>query len=220
MRRKTAAAPEQLDPGPSHPGVAWKRAHEVVAQSRCAGGARGGGAVRGGNPGREAAARATSSPWMLAGLLYLGSGIGLGLYRLIRRPARVRLERHDLLPLGGACSSADVVGPGAADVRTGRDAGIRRVSAPQRGRSRDRPAGVVRLQGEFRPPDRARHGRDRRGRGRAVVAGPGRLRGHLADRWRSSARAWRGASTTTSPARWRCTTRRGSRRSKASSPDR
>ena len=42
------------------------------------------------------------SPWMLAGLLYLGSGLGLGLYRLIARPGRVRLARTELLPLIGA----------------------------------------------------------------------------------------------------------------------
>ena len=51
------------------------------------------------------------SPWMLAGLLYLGSGIGLGVYRLIRRAPRVRLERHDLLPLTGAVFFGGVVGP-------------------------------------------------------------------------------------------------------------
>lgn len=33
----------------------------------------------------------TVSPWLLAGLLYLGSGIGLTLYRLITRPAAVSL---------------------------------------------------------------------------------------------------------------------------------
>ena len=48
---------------------------------------------------------------MLAGLLYLGSGIGLGVYRLIRRAPRVRLERHDLLPLTGAVFFGGVVGP-------------------------------------------------------------------------------------------------------------
>ena len=31
------------------------------------------------------------SPWLLAGLLYLGSGVGLGLYRLVGRAPRVRL---------------------------------------------------------------------------------------------------------------------------------
>ncbi|WP_457100879.1 EamA family transporter [Microbacterium sp. P5_E9] len=51
------------------------------------------------------------SPWMLAGLLYLGSGIGLGVYRLIRRPERVRLARRELLPLGGGVFFGGVVGP-------------------------------------------------------------------------------------------------------------
>jgi drug/metabolite transporter (DMT)-like permease len=51
------------------------------------------------------------SPWMLAGLLYLGSGIGLGVYRLIRRAPRVRLERRELLPLAGAVFFGGVVGP-------------------------------------------------------------------------------------------------------------
>jgi drug/metabolite transporter (DMT)-like permease len=51
------------------------------------------------------------SPWMLAGLLYLGSGVGLGLYRLVRRTARVRLERRDLLPLTGAVFFGGLVGP-------------------------------------------------------------------------------------------------------------
>ena len=35
------------------------------------------------------------SPWLLAGLLYAGSGLGLGLYRLIRRAPRVRLRRGE-----------------------------------------------------------------------------------------------------------------------------
>jgi drug/metabolite transporter (DMT)-like permease len=51
------------------------------------------------------------SPWMLAGLLYVGSGIGLGLYRLIARPGRVRLGRRDLLPLAGAIGFGGVLGP-------------------------------------------------------------------------------------------------------------
>jgi drug/metabolite transporter (DMT)-like permease len=51
------------------------------------------------------------SPWMLAGLLYAGSGIGLGLYRLIARPGRVRLARRDLLPLAGAIGFGGVLGP-------------------------------------------------------------------------------------------------------------
>lgn len=43
------------------------------------------------------------SPWMLAGLLYLGSGIGLGVYRLIRRAPRVRLERRSCCLWPGRC---------------------------------------------------------------------------------------------------------------------
>lgn len=50
-------------------------------------------------------------PWMLAGLLYLGSGLGLATYRLIRRPARVRLPRHEVWPLAGAIFAGGVVGP-------------------------------------------------------------------------------------------------------------
>jgi drug/metabolite transporter (DMT)-like permease len=51
------------------------------------------------------------SPWMLAGLLYLGSGIGLGVYRLIRRSPRVRLARSEVLPLIGAIGFGGVLGP-------------------------------------------------------------------------------------------------------------
>jgi len=53
----------------------------------------------------------TTGPWLLAGLLYLGSGVGLGLFRLIRRPERVHLERTDLAPLAGAVVSGGLVGP-------------------------------------------------------------------------------------------------------------
>jgi drug/metabolite transporter (DMT)-like permease len=51
------------------------------------------------------------SPWLLAGLLYLGSGVGLGLYRLIRRSPRVRLSRAEWLPLAGAILFGGVAGP-------------------------------------------------------------------------------------------------------------
>ncbi len=49
--------------------------------------------------------------WLLAGLLYLGSGIGLGLYRLVRRAQRVRPARADLLPLACAVLAGGVIGP-------------------------------------------------------------------------------------------------------------
>lgn len=51
------------------------------------------------------------SPWLLAGLLYLGSGLGLGLYRVIRRAPRVRLTRTELLPLAGAVFFGGMAGP-------------------------------------------------------------------------------------------------------------
>lgn len=51
------------------------------------------------------------SPWMLAGLLYLGSGLGLGIFRLIRRAPRVRIARGERLPLAGAVLAGGIVAP-------------------------------------------------------------------------------------------------------------
>lgn len=51
------------------------------------------------------------SPWLLAGLLYTGSGIGLGLFRLIRRAGRVRITRSELPWLGGAVFFGGLAGP-------------------------------------------------------------------------------------------------------------
>lgn len=51
------------------------------------------------------------SPWLLAGLLYCGSGLGLGLYRVIRRAPRVRIVRHEVPPLVGAVLFGGVAGP-------------------------------------------------------------------------------------------------------------
>ena len=53
----------------------------------------------------------TTSPWLLAGLLYLGSGVGLGVYRLITRRKRVQLARADVIPLAGAILFGGIVGP-------------------------------------------------------------------------------------------------------------
>ncbi len=53
----------------------------------------------------------STSPWMLAGLLYLGSGVGLGVYRLVARRRRVRLARAEILPLSGAILFGGVIGP-------------------------------------------------------------------------------------------------------------
>jgi len=51
------------------------------------------------------------SPWMLAGLLYCGSGLGLTLLRVVRRAPRVRLARADVLPLAGAIAAGGAAGP-------------------------------------------------------------------------------------------------------------
>lgn len=51
------------------------------------------------------------SPWLLAGLLYLGSGLGLTLYRLLRRAPRVKLPRHEMLWFVGAIAAGGIVGP-------------------------------------------------------------------------------------------------------------
>jgi len=59
---------------------------------------------------------AVSHPWMVAGLLYLGSGVGLGGYRLTQAvlgfaPSGPRLRRRDLPWLGGAIVIGGVAGP-------------------------------------------------------------------------------------------------------------
>ena len=51
------------------------------------------------------------SPWLLAGLLYCGSGIGLGVYRLIRRARRVHITRTEIPPLVGAIFFGGIAGP-------------------------------------------------------------------------------------------------------------
>jgi drug/metabolite transporter (DMT)-like permease len=51
------------------------------------------------------------SPWMLAGLLYAGSGLGLILVLLVRRTPRPRLKRNERLPLVGAIASGGIVAP-------------------------------------------------------------------------------------------------------------
>jgi drug/metabolite transporter (DMT)-like permease len=54
---------------------------------------------------------AHSSPWLLAGILYLGSGLGLLLYRLLTRPPPVELKRAELGWLAGAVIAGGVLGP-------------------------------------------------------------------------------------------------------------
>ncbi|MEO7146371.1 MAG: EamA family transporter [Terrimesophilobacter sp.] len=51
------------------------------------------------------------SPWLLAGLLYTGSGLGLMAWRLIRRAPRVRIQRREIAPLVGAVFFGGLVAP-------------------------------------------------------------------------------------------------------------
>jgi drug/metabolite transporter (DMT)-like permease len=51
------------------------------------------------------------SPWLLAGLLYLGSGAGLCLYRLMRKAPTGNLQRGEWPWLVGAVFAGGVVGP-------------------------------------------------------------------------------------------------------------
>jgi len=51
------------------------------------------------------------SPWLLASLLYLGSGAGLTLFRWFRGAPSVRLSRHEQWWLAGAIAAGGVVGP-------------------------------------------------------------------------------------------------------------
>lgn len=54
---------------------------------------------------------AATSPWLLAGLLYLGSGLGLALLRLVTPSAPVRFNRAEMGWLAGAVLSGGVLAP-------------------------------------------------------------------------------------------------------------
>jgi drug/metabolite transporter (DMT)-like permease len=51
------------------------------------------------------------SPWLLAALLYLGSGLGLSLYRLISHASPVRLARGEALWFFGAILVGGIIAP-------------------------------------------------------------------------------------------------------------
>lgn len=51
------------------------------------------------------------NPWLLAGLLYLGSGVGLTSYRVFSHSDSVRLPRHELPWLMGAVLAGGVIAP-------------------------------------------------------------------------------------------------------------
>ena len=51
------------------------------------------------------------SPWLLAGLLYLGSGIGLTLYRRLVQAPAVCLPRNEIAWFAGAILAGGIIGP-------------------------------------------------------------------------------------------------------------
>ena len=51
------------------------------------------------------------SPWLLAGLFYLASGVGLGIFRLLWRGEEAGLRRRDIPWLGAAILAGGVCGP-------------------------------------------------------------------------------------------------------------
>jgi drug/metabolite transporter (DMT)-like permease len=51
------------------------------------------------------------NPWLLAGLLYLGSGAGLTLYRRLSHAPAVRLPRNEVPWFAGAILAGGIVGP-------------------------------------------------------------------------------------------------------------
>ena len=53
----------------------------------------------------------TVNPWLLAGLLYLGSGIGLTAYRVLSRAAAVHLSRIQACWFAGAILAGGIAGP-------------------------------------------------------------------------------------------------------------
>lgn len=53
----------------------------------------------------------TVNPWLLAGLLYFGSGVGLSLYRWLSHAPAVRLPRNEVPWFAGAILSGGIIGP-------------------------------------------------------------------------------------------------------------
>lgn len=50
------------------------------------------------------------SPWLLAGLLYLGSGVGLSLYRYFSKTPAVKLARREITWFAGAIIAGGIIG--------------------------------------------------------------------------------------------------------------
>ncbi len=72
------------------------------------------------------------NPWLLAGLLYAGSGIGLTAVRVIRRAERVQLTRADRWYLAGAIAAGGVAAPILLMTALAQNAGGRCIASAER----------------------------------------------------------------------------------------
>ena len=51
------------------------------------------------------------NPWVMAGLLYLGSGVGLGIYRILSKKPAVTLPKEEALWFAGAILAGGIIAP-------------------------------------------------------------------------------------------------------------
>jgi drug/metabolite transporter (DMT)-like permease len=85
--------------------------HDETASRRGIAAALGAALLFGAGAPLAKALLASVSPWLMAGLLYLGAGLGLAVYRAARGAPPVRLAPGEWRWLAGAIASGGVVGP-------------------------------------------------------------------------------------------------------------
>jgi len=100
------------------------------------------------------------NPWLMAALLYLGSGIGLTLYRLLRKAPTVHLSRGEWPWLAGAIFTGGGSRPRSADAWIDSYASFGASLLLNAEKRLHRAPGLVRLQGKLRQAHCARHGGD------------------------------------------------------------
>jgi len=103
-------------------------------------------------------------PWLLAAILYLGSGAGLCTMRILQRAVapdagrQTALHGEDWGWFSGAILAGGVIGPVLLMIGLSRSSAASTLAPAQSRIGGDRPGGLVRLSREFRPADRPGHG--------------------------------------------------------------